>query len=113
MIRRPPRSTLFPYTTLFRSLSVLQALRWGQVMGLGGVQRLARAVVASRLRDRLPDEPFWLTVVQFLARHPMLDPHQVGPLVDYLFAQRFEREPARVVGGTVIGGTIPQPNLSM
>src|SRR5258707_896561 len=24
MIRRPPRSTLFPYTTLFRSLSVLQ-----------------------------------------------------------------------------------------
>src|SRR3712207_9513862 len=23
MIRRPPRSTLFPYTTLFRSLSVL------------------------------------------------------------------------------------------
>src|SRR3712207_6979825 len=25
MIRRPPRSTLFPYTTLFRSLAVLGA----------------------------------------------------------------------------------------
>src|SRR5256885_7176243 len=25
MIRRPPRSTLFPYTTLFRSLQVLNA----------------------------------------------------------------------------------------
>src|SRR2546425_8564108 len=25
MIRRPPRSTLFPYTTLFRSIRVLQA----------------------------------------------------------------------------------------
>src|SRR5260370_3098540 len=25
MIRRPPRSTLFPYTTLFRSLDVLRA----------------------------------------------------------------------------------------
>src|SRR2546430_9920116 len=25
MIRRPPRSTLFPYTTLFRSLTVSQA----------------------------------------------------------------------------------------
>src|SRR3712207_7236708 len=25
MIRRPPRSTLFPYTTLFRSLPFLQA----------------------------------------------------------------------------------------
>src|SRR5438270_7549007 len=26
MIRRPPRSTLFPYTTLFRSLKVLPAM---------------------------------------------------------------------------------------
>src|SRR5258707_11189290 len=26
MIRRPPRSTLFPYTTLFRSLPLLRAL---------------------------------------------------------------------------------------
>src|SRR3712207_7753210 len=26
MIRRPPRSTLFPYTTLFRSLSMTDAL---------------------------------------------------------------------------------------
>src|SRR3712207_8862190 len=25
MIRRPPRSTLFPYTTLFRSVRILQA----------------------------------------------------------------------------------------
>src|SRR5256885_6860533 len=29
MIRRPPRSTLFPYTTLFRSASRLQAERSG------------------------------------------------------------------------------------
>src|SRR5256885_5014107 len=27
MIRRPPRSTLFPYTTLFRSVNEMQALR--------------------------------------------------------------------------------------
>src|SRR3712207_8127822 len=27
MIRRPPRSTLFPYTTLFRSLYVIATLR--------------------------------------------------------------------------------------
>ena len=26
MIRRPPRSTLFPYTTLFRSLEVLKGI---------------------------------------------------------------------------------------
>src|SRR5256886_11375144 len=28
MIRRPPRSTLFPYTTLFRSLDYLNGGRW-------------------------------------------------------------------------------------
>src|SRR3712207_7977194 len=27
MIRRPPRSTLFPYTTLFRSISKMKLLR--------------------------------------------------------------------------------------
>src|SRR2546430_4359224 len=32
MIRRPPRSTLFPYTTLFRSLAVeLEPVRHGPV----------------------------------------------------------------------------------
>src|SRR2546427_12061003 len=38
MIRRPPRSTLFPYTTLFRSLARFQR---------EGVYRLARSVVPS------------------------------------------------------------------
>src|SRR5256885_11136042 len=49
MIRRPPRSTLFPYTTLFRSLQIREvpvrrvlarddavvALAFGQVLDLG------------------------------------------------------------------------------
>src|SRR5260221_6599976 len=33
MIRRPPRSTLFPYTTLFRSLLHPPALQRGQGLG--------------------------------------------------------------------------------
>src|SRR2546430_12777420 len=31
MIRRPPRSTLFPYTTLFRSLRTPKRRSWGAV----------------------------------------------------------------------------------
>src|SRR5579872_7561192 len=30
MIRRPPRSTLFPYTTLFRSVPVARSTRWSR-----------------------------------------------------------------------------------
>src|SRR3712207_6910259 len=33
MIRRPPRSTLFPYTTLFRSSRVIEATIRGQLGG--------------------------------------------------------------------------------
>src|SRR5256885_5267864 len=46
MIRRPPRSTLFPYTTLFRSLSKQIGLRRPFLVGLvrGNVDRLRYGV---------------------------------------------------------------------
>src|SRR5205807_6037731 len=34
MIRPPPRSTLFPYTTLFRSVLLEQAARFGNLPGV-------------------------------------------------------------------------------
>src|SRR2546422_4091730 len=42
MIRRPPRSTLFPYTTLFRSEPALPLLELG--VRDGGHQRAVRVV---------------------------------------------------------------------
>src|SRR2546426_7875243 len=41
MIRRPPRSTLFPYTTLFRSLGHVRARRELPVRGDAAVLRAA------------------------------------------------------------------------
>src|SRR2546430_10434897 len=35
MIRRPPRSTLFPYTTLFRSVAVAVGVDVGLAVGVG------------------------------------------------------------------------------
>src|SRR3712207_6869637 len=45
MIRRPPRSTLFPYTTLFRSLAEFRALVQAFVpwIGEGHLDNLAHA----------------------------------------------------------------------
>src|SRR3712207_8512736 len=67
MIRRPPRSTLFPYTTLFRSMSMVMTTRLrataGQPerLGPGAVRprteeapacsRAASPLTASRRRD--------------------------------------------------------------
>src|SRR2546430_7147012 len=47
MIRRPPRSTLFPYTTLFRSVASLRDDR-----GLDLVRRRPRPASARPLGDR-------------------------------------------------------------
>src|SRR3712207_7264739 len=44
MIRRPPRSTLFPYTTLFRSADGRVERRWFDHRPVGGTGGGARAV---------------------------------------------------------------------
>src|SRR2546429_7382426 len=53
MIRRPPRSTLFPYTTLFRSVVVAHQRQHTAVARgageIGVAQRVARAVDARAL----------------------------------------------------------------
>src|SRR3712207_7751153 len=51
MIRRPPRSTLFPYTTLFRSERL--RLLDGLVDVADEVERLLRQVVVAALDDLL------------------------------------------------------------
>src|SRR2546422_3244463 len=69
MIRRPPRSTLFPYTTLFRSH------RWGTAdwsvrgAGRGG----ARPAQTDRVR-------IWrrAAIRRAGARHGILDTHQLA-----------------------------------
>src|SRR6267142_4255696 len=48
MIRRPPRSTLFPYTTLFRSRRGRRRRR----RAVGRVPDLPRAPLRGPLRDR-------------------------------------------------------------
>src|SRR2546422_7577122 len=58
MIRRPPRSTLFPYTTLFRSAfdddgrHLVHAVRLGALAVDGEVQHLHRDLVGKLGIDR-------------------------------------------------------------
>src|SRR3712207_8993075 len=65
MIRRPPRSTLFPYTTLFRSEYVLALARdepdWHELTGLADEEVKERITALRGLGEWTAD---W-----FLARH--------------------------------------------
>lgn len=95
------------------SLTVEQALRWGQVHGLGGDERLAQTIFGTRLTDDFTHDEFWTSVIRWLIQHPMLDRDQVGPIVDYLHNQRFV--PERVFAGPAGREALrpPQPNLTM
>src|SRR3712207_7086727 len=53
MIRRPPRSTLFPYTTLFRSPGVEGSY------GDAAIAEALRTALLPHLADRLDEERFW------------------------------------------------------
>ncbi len=93
--------------------TVPQALRWGQVLGLGGDRRLAEAILGTRLTDSFANDEFWSTVIRWFIAYPTLDRSQVGPIIDYLHHQRYVPQNVFVAGGHRDESPPPQPNLSM
>jgi PcfJ-like protein len=101
------------FTHAPNDLTIEQALRWGQVHGLGGDERLARAIFGTRLIDSFEQGEFWASVIRWFAAHPMLDRAHVGPIIDYLHHQRFEPEHVYVAPGHRKASRPPRPDLTM
>ncbi|MDP6778507.1 MAG: PcfJ domain-containing protein [Candidatus Latescibacteria bacterium] len=93
--------------------TVEEALRWGQILGLGGDELLVRAVNGTRLGESFDNEAFWSTVVHFLVNHPMLDPEQVGPIVDFIHNQKYVSQEVVGPDGAVESRDPPQPNFAV
>ena len=73
-----------------KDCSVHAAIRWGQVIGLGGNGRLVTAILGSRIGTDFDNDDFWITVIRWFIQNPTLDPVQIGPLIDYIHHRRFE-----------------------
>src|SRR3712207_9409335 len=94
MIRRPPRSTLFPYTTLFRSFAAMLPAasaddRLGEGAGLEGRQVVRPLPQADQLhrdpelplhRDRSEEHTSELQSRQYLVCRLLLDKKKITPI---------------------------------
>ena len=93
--------------------TIEQALRYGQLKAFAASRNTIDALVATRLGRSFVNEEFWITVLRFVAENPMLDPRQIGPLVDYLQNQKFEPTEIEIAPGEWRREPPPQPGLSM
>src|SRR3712207_7296696 len=77
MIRRPPRSTLFPYTTLFRSRAQrrLDDLRGVRLLGTAG--DVSTACLCRRSADRSEEHTSELQSRQYLVCRLLLEKKKV------------------------------------
>src|SRR5690348_10102379 len=105
MIRRPPRSTLFPYTTLFRSLGIAEAdlLDERTQCRERGARFLRRAAAELLVVDRQDERRSARLLLREareigVARHAD-DFHTLG--LDGA-CERADAEPARVLGPVVL-----------
>ena len=93
--------------------SIAGAIRWAQVHALGGGSRLTAALLGTRLAHDFSDDDFWVSVIRFFVANPLLDRRHVGPIIDYLWAQKFETREVLVGPGQVEMRYPPQPGLTM
>jgi hypothetical protein len=90
-----------------------EALRRGQVRGLGGSSALAVAICDSWLSYEFNNESFWTSVIHFFINHPRLDFGHVDPIINYLNEQKFEPREVMNAGGVLEQQGPANPNLSM
>src|SRR5256885_11605216 len=104
MIRRPPRSTLFPYTTLFRSYATALAAMVDPRRAVRNFEQLTLCGARGRYgfyealdytRSRLPEGSRVATVRAFMAHHAgMTVVALANVLLDGRMRERFHSEPS-------------------
>src|SRR3712207_2569131 len=93
MIRRPPRSTLFPYTTLFRSLVINRTLVYGTLTAMLALVYFGGVVMTEAIFRALTgqeQQPQLAVVVSTLAIAALFNPlrRRIQSLIDRHFYRR-------------------------
>ena len=88
--------------------SIEGAIRWAQIMVLGGTRELVDACIATRLGEHFGNDAFWMSVIRWFIAHPTFDLNQVGPVVDFIGNVKFGC--SYTLGEFTLA---PQPGFSM
>ncbi len=89
-----------------------EALRWAQIYGLGGDEKLVRGIIESQIGDSFKNNDFWVTIIHFFVRNPMIDNEQISPLIDYISYLKYDKN--RVLNnGTFQFSGPPKPNFEI
>src|SRR3989442_3880112 len=92
MIRRPPRSTLFPYTTLFRSYfvhRVLSKLAWGVLPASGScIWRAGCEARSEEHTSELQSRPHLVCRLLLEKKKETIQPARVAPFAHSIRLRR-------------------------
>src|SRR5438270_8819390 len=96
MLRRPPRSTLFPYTTLFRSMFACSVTSTGGCTDSISAANQVSAALADRKSTRLNSSHSQISYAVFCLKKKK-DPHEGLSLsFDFLLSvENFQNQPHR------------------
>ena len=65
------------------------ALKWAHMKTFNLRPRAIAAMLGSQWSSDFYNRPFWDSVLRFLAANPMIAAEQIGPLIDYIYRQKF------------------------
>jgi PcfJ-like protein len=92
-----------------RDFDIPTAIRYGQLIDMGANEYFVRHVMRTRAGTDFSQEEFWFSVFRWFMVNPMLDANQYGPIIDYIFNQKFVPSKLDENGNMVC----PQPGFSM
>ena len=74
--------------------TVEDAIRYAQALTLGGSEEMARSLLRTGMpmagHENAESEQFWASVIRWFVRHPEVEAHEYGPIVDFVGRRRFE-----------------------
>lgn len=94
--------------------TIPQTFRFVQYLTFGGSPRRGSwQIMDGPLGGFTDDEPFWETVVQFLASQAFLDGSYINPILDYIRNQKFAPQRIPQSDGSEVLGPPPHPSFCM